>query len=174
MNVAGIPTLQTARLVLRGATRADFEPFAAMLAEPRTRYMGGPFDREGAWFWFASALANWSLDGCGGWIVTDTSDGHFLGDVSIMQPGHFPEREIGWTVTAAAEGRGIATEAARTALDWYWGHSEAESLVSYVDPANTRSHALARNLGATPDPDAPLPEGESPAETMVYRHRRPQ
>ena len=35
------------------------------------------------------------------------------------------------------------------------------------------SIALATRLGATPDPEAPLPEGDTPDDTMAYRHRRP-
>lgn len=167
-----IPVLKTERLTLRGARRSDFDAFAAMLATDRARYMGGPFDRSGAWGLFVSTLAHWPLDGFGAWMIVDRKSGALLGDVGFSQPLRFPEPEMGWTLIAAAEGKGIATEAATAALDWYWANTDAPSVVSYIDPGNTRSRALAEKLGASHDPDAPLPEGETADETMVYRHRR--
>lgn len=55
------------------------------------------------------------------------------------------------------------------AMLWAWDQG-IKTLVSYIDPANARSIALAERLGARHDPDAPLPEGETPEETIVYRH----
>ena len=168
-----IPTVTTDRLTLRGALRDDFDAFADMLATDRAVHMGGPFDRAAAWRLFIMNLASWPLDGFGAWMITDRDTGAFLGDVGITHPDRFPEPELGWTVTADAEGKGYATEAARAALHWYWSNTDADTLVSYVTPGNTRSEALASKLGATPDAGAPLPDGETPAETTAFRHRRP-
>ena len=168
-----IPRIETARLVLRGHEAGDFDAFAAMLGEDRTRFMGGPFDRDAAWGYFTNNLSGWVLHGFGIWTVTDRQ-GRMLGEVGYLLPDHYPEPELGWTLTAAAEGKGLAEEAARAALGWYWAETHAQSVVSYTDPANRRSRRLAERLGATPDPDAPLPRGETPEETLVYRHRRPQ
>ena len=44
-----IPTLETERLVLRAPGIGDFEPFAAFYASERSKFVGGPLDREGAW-----------------------------------------------------------------------------------------------------------------------------
>ena len=43
--------------------------------------------------------------------------------------------------------------------------------MSYITPENDRSVALAKRLGAIHDPEAALPEGETPADTVVFRHR---
>lgn len=168
-----IPTLTTDRLILRGPTRADFDAFAEMMASDRAKYMGGPMDRAEAWRIFAVCAAGWPLDGFGNWIITDRETGTFLGDVGTTFPIRFPEPELGWTLIAEAEGKGYAREAATAARDWYWANTEARSVVSYLHPQNDRSIALAKRLGATRDADAPLPDGETPEETVVYRHRRP-
>lgn len=167
-----IPTLTTDRLILRGAERGDFDAFAAMLATDRSVYMGGPYDRKGAWQLFANALASWPLDGFGAWMIIQRDTGTFLGDVGVTHPVRFPEPEMGWTLTADAEGKGYAFEAATAALKWYWADTSADSVVSYIDPANKRSRALAEKLGAFRDPAAPLPVGETADETLVFRHRR--
>jgi RimJ/RimL family protein N-acetyltransferase len=173
MTTVHVPTLETARLTLRGATRDDFGPFANMLASPRARYMGGPFDRPAAWALFTDAVACWQLNGFGGWIVTDRTTGAFRGDVAIVHPHHFPEPELGWTLTEQAEGQGYALEAASAALEWYWHNTKAQTLVSYITPGNIRSENLARKLGANPDPAAPLPDGETSDDTEVFRHAAP-
>jgi len=169
-----IPTLVTDRLILRGATRADVLPFRDMMSEPRTQYMGGPFDARGAWQFLTGAIASWQLDGFGGWILENRTTGAFLGEVMIAQPPRFPEPELGWTLSSDAEGQGFAFEAAQSALTWWWSHTDKQTLVSYVSPANARSAALAVRLGAQPDPNGPWPDGEDADETTVYRHRRPQ
>ena len=168
-----IPRIETARLVLRGHEASDFDAFAAMLGEARMSYMGGPFDRDAAWDYFVNNIANWVLHGFGAWTVA-SRDGAVLGDVGVLKPDAYPEPELGWSLSADAEGNGFAEEAARAALGWWWGSSDSNTLVSYITPGNARSERLAARLGAAPDPDAPLPRGETRDDTTVYRHRRPQ
>ncbi|WP_299286577.1 GNAT family N-acetyltransferase [uncultured Tateyamaria sp.] len=166
-----IPTLTTDRLTLRAPERRDFDAYAAMLADPRTSYMGGPFGRAQAWAEFNQIIAAWHLDGAGGWIITDGTD-TLLGEIFVTQNQHFPEPELGWTLTRDAEGHGYAQEAARAVLAWYWANTDATTLVSYVTPTNARSAVLAEKLGAHPDDDAPRPDGENAQDTTVYRHMR--
>lgn len=169
MTVA--PTITTARLRLRSFTADDFGPLAADLATARARFMGGPFTRKQSWCWFTGEVASWPLMGFGGWAVERREDATLVGEVAIAKPPHFPEPEIGWMLLGQFEGRGYAAEAARAVLDWAAATGGFETLVSYITPGNARSIALAERLGAEHDPKAPLPTGETPAETVVYRHR---
>jgi RimJ/RimL family protein N-acetyltransferase len=79
----------------------------------------------------------------------------------------FPEKELGWLLYEGFEGKGYATEAARAMRDWAFGPGGLASLVSYFDPENARSMAVAQRLGAVLDPDAPVQD----AGDVVYRHR---
>jgi RimJ/RimL family protein N-acetyltransferase len=164
-----IPTLETERLVLRALRREDFAAYARTLASPRAGWIGHRTRRQ-AWMEFCGDVAGWQLLGFGHWAV-DRADGAHLGVVGFQHPPHFPEPEIGWMLHAGHEGHGYAFEAARAALDWAQGR--LAPLVSYVTPGNHRSEALARRLGAAPDPDAPLPDGETRDETTVWRHWGP-
>ncbi|MFL4469884.1 GNAT family N-acetyltransferase [Tateyamaria armeniaca] len=165
-----IPTLRTLRLTLRAPLRDDFDDYAAMLADPRSAHMGGPFSRRVAWDFFCNATAQWQLSGFGGWMID--SDGAWVGEIAIQQPDHFPEPELGWSLKGEAEGKGYALEAATAALRWYWRRTQSSTLVSYITPGNARSETLATRLGATLDPDAQRPDGETADETAVFRHHR--
>lgn len=162
------PTLHTPRLTLRAHVMADLDALCDVFESDRARFMGGPVPRREAWRWLASEVAMWDLMGHGAWGI-ERKDGTFLGQIGILRPPHFPERELGWTLLEGAEGKGYAQEAATAARHWAWAQGW-DTLVSYITPGNSRSIALAGRLGATHDPEAPLPEGETAAETIVYRH----
>ena len=167
---AAIPTLATARLVLRAPQCADFAAYAAFFASDRAVFEGGPMDAARAWREFAAEVAGWVLHGFGGWSVTDRGTGVWLGAVALNYPAEFPEPELGWTLAPAAEGRGYAFEAATAARAWFYAHTACRTLVSYISPGNVRSIRLAERLGARPDPDAARPE---PGD-LVYRHPGPE
>jgi RimJ/RimL family protein N-acetyltransferase len=59
------------------------------------------------------------------------------------------EVEIGWTLRRAFWGRGLATEAAREAVEASFAHLDRDTLISLIDPGNERSIAVARRLGMT-------------------------
>jgi RimJ/RimL family protein N-acetyltransferase len=100
--------------------------------------------------------------------VEDRATGAYCGDVGLLHPAHYPEIELGWTLVAEAEGRGIACEAAVAARDWAFGTLGLTTLVSYIGPENARSIRLAERLGAVRDDTAARPEPED----LVYRHTR--
>lgn len=165
---AEAPVIDTDRLRLRPHTMADFDPFWAFYQGDRAAHVSVPQDATQMWYGLASEVAGWQLCGFGGWAV-DLRDGPFIGQVALIKPPIFPEIEIGWILFDGHEGQGYAYEAARAALDWTWANLPLDTLVSYIDPANARSRALAERLGASVDPDAPaFDDGD-----LIYRHRRP-
>lgn len=164
------PTLTTDRLTLRAHVMTDFAPLYDLFASDRAQFMGGPVAAQEMWYWIASEVGSWQLMGFGSWGVERNSDGAFIGQVGINKPHHFPEVELGWVLLAPFEGHGYAFEAASAARDWYWANADADTLVSYITPGNTRSKTLAQKLGAAQDASAALPTGESRDETTVFRH----
>jgi RimJ/RimL family protein N-acetyltransferase len=164
------PTLATQRLVLRPIRLADFEPYAALLASDRARYMDGPHDRAKAWAWFTGDVAGWQLFGRGALSVEVAESGKLAGQVGFGTGGDFPEVELGWFLHEGFEGHGFATEACAALRGWGFGPGGLETFVSYIDPDNRPSRRLAERLGAAVDPGAATPNGDP---TLVYRHRRP-
>jgi len=164
------PNLYTARLTLRPLTIADHPAYAAFMASPRSIYMGGPYDPNKTWGWFCHDAGQWALFGFGGLMIDATATGETIGCVSINHGPLFPEPELGWFLYDGHEGRGYATEAACALRDWAFATRGLPTLVSYIDPPNHASAAVALRLGATLDPDAPRqPRDEG---DLVYRHLR--
>jgi len=165
-----IPVLQTERLTLRGPHRGDFPAYAAFWASERSVHEGGPKEPRAAWEDFAATFGLWSIDGIGNWAIEERATGAFAGIVGLNHPAHFPEVEIGWTLMDGFEGRGLAQEAARTALDWAWANTDLPSLVVYINPANARSIRLGERLGGCRDAQAAMVD----VGDVVLRIARPE
>jgi len=160
------PTLTTDRLTLRAHTRDDFDAYAGLMGSEDARHMGGPYSRRVAWSIFANDNVGWLLYGYGTWAVD--LDGDFVGQVGAQWPERYPEPEFGWMLMPEARGQGFATEAARAAMGWIFGNSDRNTLVSYIDPDNADSIAVATRLGGTIDTEAWKDEPDD----LVYRHRK--
>ena len=161
-----VPTLRTARLVLRPLVLADFDAYLELMASPRSAGMGGPFDEARAWGLFCHDVACWTLFGHGALMIDVAATGECVGQVGINHGPLFPEKELGWLLYDGFEGQGYVTEAAAALRDWAFAELGLPSLVSYFDPANTRSIAVAERLGAVRDDDAPRQDPDD----VVYRH----
>jgi RimJ/RimL family protein N-acetyltransferase len=164
------PRIETDRLILRAPEIADFEPYAAFYASERSTWEDGPLDRAAAWSEFASGAAGWVLRGYGPFSLVARATGRYLGEVGIYHPPHFPEPELGWILTAEAEGHGFAAEAARVVRGWAYDGAGLPGLVSYIARGNRRSIRLAERLGAVADPDAP----SCSEDAGVWRHPGPE
>lgn len=166
------PTLETERLLLRRPAPRDVEGFIGLMTSERSRHMGGPKTRAEAWRGFCTELAHWDMRGYGMFAVTMKGDDTCLGLIGPWFPEGWAEHEIGWTLWAAAEGRGIGAEAAQATRSWAYDELGWTTAVSYIAPENGRSRRLAERIGARIDPDAKHNFGEEPV--LIYRHPSPE
>jgi len=144
-----IPVLETPRLKLRPHRVEDFEALATLWADPAvTRFIGKPATREESWARLLRYGGLWPLLGFGYWAVEQRGSGAYLGDVGFadfhrpMDPAPPALPEIGWVLSPAAQGHGLATEAATAALEWLRG-----SCFCIIDPAHLGSLRVAAKLG---------------------------
>jgi RimJ/RimL family protein N-acetyltransferase len=167
MTVPAIaPELLTGRLRLRMPQLADFEAWAAFFASPRSVHEGGPLDRAAAWKHWAADVALWVLKGYGPFGVEDRATGEYLGEVGIYHGEGYPAPELGWFVVPAAEGKGVALEAAQAVLVWVRNTFDWPHITNIIEPDNARSIALGLRLGGVIDPTLP---GIDPGD-VVIRH----
>ncbi|MGE4063832.1 MAG: GNAT family N-acetyltransferase [Rhodospirillaceae bacterium] len=147
-----IPRLETERLILREFRESDIDDMAAIFADeevPRFITQNGlPQDREYAWRVMTNLAGHWALRGFGMWALEDKAGGRVVGYSGPYFPETWPDREIGWTIGREHWGKGYASEAARRALGYARDALRWPRVIHVIDPANTRSIAVAERLGS--------------------------
>ena len=168
-NIAGSPVIETERLTLRRLQPRDYAAWKPFILDDRSRYMRDEGDVGEAWRDFCHALGHWEMRGWGVFAICLKGEDAAFGDVGPWMPENWNEPEIAWSIwDAAREGRGYVTEAATAARDWAFRELGWPTAVSYIDPGNARSIAVAERLGARRDDKAGHPFGEEAC--LVYRH----
>jgi len=148
---------ETERLHLRQWRDTDFEPFAALNADPRVReFFPDLMDRKASDAMATSCQKLIAERGWGFWAAERKSDGVFLGFVGLGRPSaelpFSPCVEIGWRLAHAWWGQGYATEAARGALQVGFERLGLDEIVSFTTFRNRRSRAVMERLGMQEDP----------------------
>lgn len=150
-----IPTLDTVRLRLRPYRLDDFEPYAAMWAEPAVvRFIGGaPLSREAAWIRFLRQIGLWHHLGFGFFALEDKATGAFVGEAGFhdlrrtLTPSLEGTMEAGWGLVGASQGQGLAEEAMRAALAWGDRHGAGTRTTCIIHPDHAASLHVAAKLG---------------------------
>lgn len=166
-----IPTVETENLILRAPQASDLPAYTRFCASPRSAGVGGPYNEWQAHERLAAIVGHWQLHGFGRWMVADKSNGELLGIVGLMHPPDWPEPEIAWSVFDAAEGRGVAHEAAQRSRAYAYDTLGWTRVISCTAPDNFRSIALAERMGAVRESDF---EHEDLGRLHVWRHLGPE
>ena len=153
--ISTVPELRTDRLILRGLEGADFEDFARMWGDGRVAAMisGVPDTPQEAWMRLLRYIGHWTATGYGFWAVRDRESGALLGSAGfidykrVLSPDLEGVPEAGWALVPEAQGRGIATEAMRAALNWGDVHLPVARSFALFDPAHAASIRVAEKLG---------------------------
>lgn len=166
-----IPTLLTERFCLRAPVASDLPAYTEFCGSARASFVGGPYTEWQAHERLAAIVGHWQLHGFGRWLVADRATDEPLGIVGLMHPPDWPEPEIAWSVFRAAEGRGVAHEAAARARAYAYDTLGWTRVISCTAPGNTRSIALARRMGAVHETDFDHPEI---GPLQIWRHLSPK
>ncbi len=149
------PRIETARLVLRTSVPEDLGAHAAMLGDPAVmRHLtGAGIPREDAWRRMLQGPGLWAMLGFGYWSVERRSDGRYIGQLGFadfkrdMVPSLDGLPEMGWLLTADAQGQGFAREGVEAALGWADEALNAPEIVAIISPDNAPSIRLAERTG---------------------------
>jgi RimJ/RimL family protein N-acetyltransferase len=147
-------SIDTARLQLRVPELADAEAFMAILWDPevveqkQVTLLEPPGGLDLALKNTQEMLRHWELRGYGHWSVIERATGHVIGCVGFYHPQRsWPGVDLGWVLHRSRWGHGFATEAARAALQWAWGHTPVDRIVSLIAPDDRRSIRVATKIG---------------------------
>lgn len=149
IDAMSLPTLETARLILRPPAAADFEAWAAFMADADVQhFLGGAQPRALAWRGLCTMAGAWALYGFAMFSVVEKSSGRWIGRLGPWFPEGWPGPEVGWGLVRAAWGKGYATEGASAAIDWAFATLGWTEVVHCIDPKNRASQAVAKRLGS--------------------------
>jgi len=168
-------SIRTDRLLLRRWRDDDLVPFAELNSDPEVMaYMPARLDRRESDAFAARIREQLDQRGFGLWAVEVPEAASFIGYVGLSNPrftaAFTPCVEVGWRLARAHWGRGYATEAARAALAFGFGHVGLEEIVSFTVPANWRSIAVMERLGMRHDPADDFDHPSLPAGHPLQRH----
>jgi RimJ/RimL family protein N-acetyltransferase len=146
-----LPTIETARLILRPYTLDDAAGSFAVNSHPEvTRYTGdGPFaDVEAARAMIESRpLADYARYGFGRWACVDKASGEFIGFAGLKFLPDLQEVDLGYRLLPSQWGRGLATEASLVSIDYGFRQLRLTRILGLVHPENTRSVRVLEKCG---------------------------
>ncbi len=162
-----IPTINTARLTLRGMRTEDFQRFADIWATPEvvTHISGALRARAQSWDAFLRNAGHWQIAGFGQWAVQIHGQAEMAGQTGFffgsrgLGEDFDPFPEAGWVLDPAFQGQGYGLDAATAAHDWF-DRVVAGRTVCMITPENENSLRIAQALGYSYLRDAEL-EGDA-------------
>jgi RimJ/RimL family protein N-acetyltransferase len=172
--------ITTARLILRPWKSEDFLPYAEMNSDPRVReFFPSLLTREESDAEIRRFQSAYERDGFGLYAAELSATGEFVGfiglqTISIAVPlVAQPAVEIGWRLSHAHWGKGLATEAARAVIQYAFGTLLLLEIVATTVPANLRSRRVMEKISMKHFPaldfDHPLlPEGHPLQRHVLY------
>jgi len=154
----GIPSLETARLLLRPFMGADLDDYAEhVFADAGVmRYLPrrALAPRERAERTRTVFADHWAQRGYGVWAVTDKRTGQFIGHCGLGYVHEAGEVEVLYALRQTHWGQGIATEAARASVRFGFEHANLTCLIALAVPDNIASRRVMEHLSFAYEKDA--------------------
>ncbi|MFH2103565.1 MAG: GNAT family N-acetyltransferase [Chloroflexota bacterium] len=145
-----IPTLQTARLSLRPWSPSDGDRLFTILQEedilhyfPRTT----PPTRDKVDKYIAHHLTHWQERGYGHWAVIYKQTNQIIGWCGLEFLPETDETEVAYLLSRDFWGRGLATEAARSAVEFGFQVASLERIIGLAHPGNIASQRVLEKCG---------------------------
>lgn len=151
--MAGRFILETERLLLREFDEGDAAAFYVLGSDPAIiRYTGDPGGglasvEHAAEVLRSHPLADYRKRGFGRWACVHKGDGAVIGFAGLKHLDDLGEVDIGYRLTPAYWGAGLATEAGRAVLAYGLGRLGLTRVIGLVDPDNAASVRVLEKLG---------------------------
>lgn len=152
MNSA--PEIETARLVLRGHRKQDYDALHRLWSlEPVYRFgRGAPPTTEESWHRLLRYGGLWPMLGIGYWALEHRGTGKYIGEAGFadfhrdLDPPFADRPEAGWMLDPDHWGQGFASEALMAILAWLDAH-QSKPAVCMITHGNEASFRLAGKFG---------------------------
>ncbi|WP_084125665.1 GNAT family N-acetyltransferase [Demequina sp. NBRC 110054] len=143
--------LATARLTLEPVTAAHASEMAVALADSALyEFTGGEppaaADLEARYRRFESHASPDGTEAWLNWVIRARDDASLAGYVQATVASSGLEADVAWVVSTTYQGRGLATEATGTMLDWLRERGVTR-VGAWIHPEHRASAGVARRLG---------------------------
>ena len=171
--------LQTPRVLLRAWKESDLAPWVALNSDAENmRYFPRTYTSEESHASFQRFRELLDSNPFGLWAAEEKSSGAFMGFVGLAHqdlPGvsFMPCNEIGWRLDKNYWGKGYATEAAKTVLEFGLKELNLPIIYSYTALQNLPSINVMRKIGLRERPELTfehpkIPDGNPVKTHLVY------
>jgi len=142
---------ETNRLEIRTFESSDVKALMPILADPDVMEYSskGPLSKAQTAAFVDGCIRSYDEFGYGQWAVIEKPSGRLIGYCGLSRTtiDGCDEVEIGYRLAKDRWGMGLATEAARAALDYGFAVCNLESVVAIVAPDHTASVHILEKLG---------------------------
>ena len=152
-------------------------PFAEINADPIVmHFFEVPFTREQSDAAIDRYLAAFDRDGFSFFAAIERNTGTLVGTIGLQtmrdQVPNLPQPtvEIGWRLAQSAQGKGFATEGARTIVDFAFNQLGLHEVVAITAIPNQPSRRVMEKLGMTHRPELDFDHPRVPAGHQYQRH----
>ena len=143
--------IATPRLLLRAFRHDDLEAYAALFTDPAFMEWShrGPMTRPQVAGRIAQLIEGYRRHGFSKWAVIHKADGVPIGycGIEVQTIDGAEIRELGYRIAAPYRGQGLASEAARAALEDATGRLKLPFVQAFVEPGNKASIRILEKLG---------------------------
>lgn len=144
-------TLESERLHFRKFREGDFPVLLSVHNDPVTKSVYGELSPGEVWRRIALGLGHWQLRGFGPFALEHKETGEYVGACGLWFPVGWKDIEIGYSIAPHFRQQGYAAEAVRRVREHAYADHGIAKLVSYVQPSNLASQAVAKSVGAVAD-----------------------
>lgn len=148
-NSSDFEVLAEKGLVLRRLNAADLVAFQAYRQDPEVgRYQDWARMDDAAALGFLEHMAQADLFKHGQWSqIAIELDGVLIGDLGVFLRADMPEAEVGVTLAAGAQRKGLGEAAVRALFSHLFDTFDLQRIIAGADKENVRSIALMKRLG---------------------------
>ncbi len=141
--------LRTGRLAMTPVAWGDLADLRALKGDPRVHaiMLGGVRTAQQAADDLAEDIMFWGRHGVGMWAVRLAGSGEFVGTVGLHERPDGRGIALRFVVTAEAQGRGYASEAAGAALRFAHERAGLEVVIAVVRESNIASRQVLGAIG---------------------------
>lgn len=152
-----MPEIETSRLRLRMFTPEDLDALSHITGDAEVmKYLGtsGPRTREKTKNTIDAILRHWDQHGFGIWALDHKADRRLIGWCGLQMLEKTPEVEVAYLLARAYWNQGLATEAARAAIDYCFNELKLDRVVAIARPENVGSYRVMEKIGMKYERDA--------------------